>query len=202
MTELSDLRWNLGWEGDGEASCNVASLVVYGRFILWYIYTIWLVVLGSITACSVTASLLVTCMRHGWSSAAVLSCRLPILGRRSCRYRTGMAWMQLSRSRVSHSVILRDTEEVVCCIPPCSRSSRLNWWSTWLARMHPVLPEHATWSSDVAARASERKVFNTSTGTIQNRPQWWAELSPYPQATQHGKFLLVEGQDSNTSETY
>jgi hypothetical protein len=69
---------------------------------------------GSMTDCSVTASLLVICMWHGWSPAVALTCRLPKRGRQSCRCRAGIAW----------------TDDAECCIPPCSSSNRRNWWST------------------------------------------------------------------------
>ena len=71
-----------------------------------------------------------------------------------------------------------ETDDAKCYIPPCSSSRRRNWWSVWLATMHPVFLERATWSSDVIVWVSGRRDDATSIGTIQKRAQWWAELSP------------------------
>ena len=63
-----------------------------------------------------------------------------------------------------------------------------------------MLPEHATSSKDGNDSSPPGSDVTTNRGTMQKRPQWWAELSPYPQATQTGSCLSVGGHSSCPDE--
>ena len=155
---------------------------------------------GSVAECKVTASLLVVCMWHGWHWLSVSACRGRMSGDGSGRKRVGIAWRQLSCRRVSHSGTLRVTEDVECCIPPCSNRRRRNWWRTWLATTHPAVLVRASWSKDRTVWVGEDRVLATRTGTMQKRAQCCEELSPCPHATQGGKCLLRSIHESGTTK--
>ena len=111
-----------------------------------------------------------------------------------------MAWRQLSCRRVNHSGRRRATDEVECCIPPCSNRRRRNWWRTWLAITHPAVLVRASWSKEWNVWVGEDRVLATRTGIIQKRAQCWEELSPCPHATQGGRFLLRSLHVSGTTK--
>ena len=68
----------------------------------------------------------VVCMWHGWFGLSATACWGRMSDRGSGRKRVGMACMELSCKRVNHSGTLRGTEDVECCIPPCSSKRRRN----------------------------------------------------------------------------
>ena len=117
------------------------------------------------------------------------------------RKRVGIAWRQLSYRRVSHSVMLSVTEEVECCMPPCSSNRRRNWCRTWLAMTHPATLERAIWSKDLTCCGEEARVAATRTGMIQKRAQCCVVLSPRPHATHGGRLVSLFGHASGTENS-
>ena len=139
-------------------------------------------------------------MWHGWHWLSVSACRERMSDDGSGRKRVGMACRQLSCRRVSHSDTLRVTEDVECCIPPCSNRRRRNWWRTWLATTHPAVLARASWSKDRTVWVGEDRVLATRTGTMQKRAQCCEELSPCPHATHGGRCLLRSIHESGTTQ--